>query len=278
LSSQDNTVSKSWECHTAIRGISFKVRDIGYRIFMMPTLKNRHHTGLQIHTFTTPTVWSHCHKYQRHNLMRSQQIVTHCILPKLGYNRHMPSAVVYAPTHFGGIGLSDMSTEQGLAHVMFIVGHLRAKSDIATTITALFEAYMIATDTTTNPLKDHQQYDYVNAPWIERTKIFLNLANAIIETLFISHPILLRQRDQAIMAIATKLRHNTAQMLDINACRVWLQVTTIADITDISGTKILHQAMSRVVDQLDRPLLWLISTSKMQWPLQDKPGKQSWKV
>jgi hypothetical protein len=199
------------------------------------------------------------------------------ILPKLGYNRHMPSAVVYAPTHFGGIGLSDMTTEQGLAHVMIIIGHMRAKSDIATTITAL-ETYMITTGTITNPLQDHHEYHYVTAPWIEKTKTFLSLTNTTIDTPAISHSILLRQRDRAIMAIATKCGHTNAQMIHINACRLWLQVTTLADINDISGTNLLKPALTGESDHTYQPVLWTITSSKMHWPLQEKPGKQSWKA
>jgi hypothetical protein len=57
------------------------------------------------------------------SIMKSQQIVAQILLPKLGYNRHLPTAIVYAPKHFGGIGLIDMASEQGLAHIMFAVGH-----------------------------------------------------------------------------------------------------------------------------------------------------------
>jgi hypothetical protein len=42
------------------------------------------------------------------------------ILLKLGFNRHTPSAIVYAPRHFEGIGLRDLHTEQGLAHLLFV--------------------------------------------------------------------------------------------------------------------------------------------------------------
>jgi hypothetical protein len=211
------------------------------------------------------------------NLIRSQQIVTQCILPKLGYNRHMPTAVVYAPSHFGGIGLSDMTTEQGLAHVMFLIGHIRAKSDIADTITTLLETYMVATGTTTNPLQDHQQHKYVQAPWVENIKEFLHQTNTTVETPNIRRPILIRQHDQAIMHVATKHQFSKHQLLHINACRIWLQVTTIAEITNIQGNTLLHPATTGEIDQTGRPSLWKISTSKLTWPQQPNPSKQSWR-
>jgi hypothetical protein len=41
----------------------------------------------------------------------------------MGYNRHMPYAVVYAPANFGGLGLNNMKYEQGLAHIIYTIKH-----------------------------------------------------------------------------------------------------------------------------------------------------------
>jgi hypothetical protein len=41
-------------------------------------------------------------------LIESQMIITTSILPKLGFNRHFPRQVVYAPAYFGGIKLAQL--------------------------------------------------------------------------------------------------------------------------------------------------------------------------
>jgi hypothetical protein len=59
-------------------------------------------------------------------LRNFQGPVTRGVLPKLGYNLHMPLPVVYATSYHGSVGLQDLSTEQGLLHALFLLGHLRA--------------------------------------------------------------------------------------------------------------------------------------------------------
>jgi hypothetical protein len=59
------------------------------------------------------------------NLTKSQQLITQSILPKMGFNRHTPTAILYSSKHFGGFGLLDMTIEKGIAHVNFLIGHLK---------------------------------------------------------------------------------------------------------------------------------------------------------
>jgi hypothetical protein len=60
-------------------------------------------------------------------------------LSKMGFNQHMPRAVVMAPLHFGGLGLFDLVVEQGLSQVVFILAHIRSSSPAAQTIFVLLE-------------------------------------------------------------------------------------------------------------------------------------------
>lgn len=47
------------------------------------------------------------------NTMQSiQQTITNAVLPPLGFNRHTARPIVFAPEHFGGIGLYHMAVEQ----------------------------------------------------------------------------------------------------------------------------------------------------------------------
>jgi len=69
----------------------------------------------------------------------------------------------------------------------------------------------------------------------------------------------------------------TSQMEQINACRMYLQVTTVAEITDHTGHSLLPQAV------LQKPAHALhglhdISTSTLTWPRVHCPTKASWKL
>jgi len=51
-------------------------------------------------------------------------MTTLLILSKMGYNKNMPRAVVYAPTTHGGIGMKNLYTEQGLQKVLQVLNQL----------------------------------------------------------------------------------------------------------------------------------------------------------
>jgi hypothetical protein len=55
-----------------------------------------------------------------------QRPLTSIIVSRLGYNRHMPSAVVYGTITFGGLGLLELATEQGCLQSTSVLSHLRA--------------------------------------------------------------------------------------------------------------------------------------------------------
>ena len=47
------------------------------------------------------------------------------LLPMMGFNRHMPRAVIFGPKRYGGRGMMDLYTETGVQHIETITRHLR---------------------------------------------------------------------------------------------------------------------------------------------------------
>ncbi len=78
----------------------------GYRAVILPTIKYR--------LAATNIPW--------YKLDKMEKPLIHTILPKMGINRHLPRAIVFAPEHFGGLGIQQLSAEQGLAHIQFLAG------------------------------------------------------------------------------------------------------------------------------------------------------------
>jgi len=52
----------------------------------------------------------------------------------------------------------------------------------------------------------------------------------------------LRQKDRHLMEDCAEQNYSTVQLEQINACRMYLKVTTLAKITDHMGTELLPQA------------------------------------
>ena len=54
---------------------------------------------------------------QRDQCQYLQKQVKQAILPKCGYNRNTPNAIVYGPSEYGGIEMRSHHIEQGIAQL-----------------------------------------------------------------------------------------------------------------------------------------------------------------
>jgi citrate lyase beta subunit len=107
---------------------------------------------------------------------------------------------------------------------------------------------MLVAGTTQSPFEDTTGHTYIMSPWIDILKRFLHQDNATIITPHIRRPRLIRQNDQSIMSVACKHISNRATLILINNCRIWLQVTTLAEITNTNGTHIMACALTGAED------------------------------
>jgi hypothetical protein len=207
-----------------------------------------------------------------------QRPMTQLILPKLGYNRHTPRAVVYASKQVGGMELNNLYTEQGLAQIKYIIGGWRNNQEHKKIITTLIESYIVASGTIGNPLEHPKKREYLKSNWIDSVCTFLIQINAKITindlTVFQLH----RVKDEGIMEKAMSYTKDTNRLISINNCRIYLQAVTIAEISHISGTRLLKEAYHGLVDENDNPSIRKHSQSTVMWPIQPRPPEKSWRI
>ena len=72
-----------------------------------------------------------------------QVLIYDALLPKLGYNRHIPLTVRYGPIHLGGVGLINAFTEQMVKHIQFLVGTIRQSSELSLSITISLSLFQL---------------------------------------------------------------------------------------------------------------------------------------
>jgi hypothetical protein len=208
-------------------------------------------------------------------LDKIQQTTINAILPRLGYNRHMPRAVVFATKSRGGLGILNLSTEQGTSQIQLLIAHLRARKYLYNTIIILLETFQLLAGLPTSPLIDLSPRLYVVSPWIQSVQHFLQSVNGSIYVPELMHIKKNRIDDKPIMD-PTISTFTKSDMECINACRLFLQVTYLSEISNDQGNKILQEAIKGTVDKNGRPLLWNISFSKLVWPRQTRPSTASW--
>jgi hypothetical protein len=210
-------------------------------------------------------------------LSKMQNKVIASIIPKLGFNTKFPRAVVYAPEHFGGLGMLRLDVEQGITHVMSALGHIRAETLLGQHIMTLLESYQMATGMCGNPLSNIIHQTHVDAPWLETLREFLHSIQATIRIPSLATINPLRQFDKCIMihAIKSKL-FSSQEMRMINNCRMFLQVNFLSEISTGDGQRLLPSAYNGEQDAMNKPVLWSTSVSTILWPYQPAPCKVAW--
>jgi hypothetical protein len=206
-------------------------------------------------------------------LYQAQSPLTNIVLSRMGYNRNMPLVLVYASRRWGGLGFLNLATEQGVSQCNILLSHLRSHKYLCNPIIILLESYQISTGMIHNPLEDTTPQVYVSAPWVDSIRNFLRTTKAQIRLPTLQTLKLLRENDHPIMKHHNKEQFTKSELESINACRIFLRVTTMAEITNNNGTHILENALVGKVDKYQQPLLWETSRSTLQWPMQELPPK-----
>jgi len=88
-------------------------------------------------------------------------MTTPIILSKMGYNKNMLKAVVYAPTTHGGIRMKNLYTEEGLQKVLQVIKHLQAWTTLGTLVNTTIDAYQIQAG-----IPNHVLIDTTYLPWM----------------------------------------------------------------------------------------------------------------
>jgi hypothetical protein len=178
----------------------------------------------------------------------------------------------------GGIAMKNLYTEQGLAQVEYAIGGLRCNNEKTTLTKTLLESYIIASGIIINPLEDHQTLNYIWSESIDSIKMFLQNINGniIISTLQTFNK--MQVREEPIMEKATRYIDNQTKLEAINNCRLYLQIMTMAELTDVEGKHILHEAFHGTRERNGNPTLTRNSKTFINWPTQPKPPEKAWSI
>ena len=187
-------------------------------------------------------------------------------LPKAGYARSLPSTILHGPEEYGGVGLMDVYTIQGIEHVKALVDEGGTDTPTGELLTILATGHTLEIGKTGQFFE--QDYDEVEKlmteSWMKNTLQFLHRAELKMET---NLPTLQTWRDGDVLLMDVVLREGIGRedTIAFNRCRMHIQVTTLADITDGAGIHVQRRAWEC------RKLWKSISGEAYQWPHQPRP-------
>ena len=99
---------------------------------------------------------------------------TGTFLSRLGYNRHFPSEVVYAPRWFGGIGLRHLYCEQGVGKTQRLLAHICSKSKLGRIFLTNIDWYQQLSGLPKPILTDTSYIPGTRNQWLTSLRIFLH--------------------------------------------------------------------------------------------------------
>jgi len=204
-----------------------------------------------------------------------QRLSTSVILNKMGYHKSLPRSLVFAPKAIGGLGLCNLKTEMEAQQIILLLQHLRAHSLLSKAMEILICYYQLLAGIAESIMHDTQACNWIPNCWLSRIQCTLQENDIHILNNFWTVP-KLRQNNCHIMEVISESGLSMAQFIKINACRMYLQVMTLAEITDHTSTQLLPQAMSEETTNLQQ--LQMISQSLVTWPMIHWPAPPCWKL
>ena len=109
-----------------------------------------------------------------------QKLFMKHFLPRIGYNRKMPLAIIHGPTNNGGLGLLHVEYEQGLLHAVILLRHLRLPftdllhRQLYITLCDLQIESGITTPVLSFPAPMDELQHYLLPSWLKTTWVYLH--------------------------------------------------------------------------------------------------------
>lgn len=188
------------------------------------------------------------------------------IVKRLGLSSKIPTAIRFGPTTMGGLGLMDLRTESGVEMIKYFRHEIYGNTQVGQLLLLQVQASQLEAGITNPLLKEPTLLiPYLTSNWVLSMRQFMsnhNIRISLTQALDVS---LAGLHDKCIMSLEHLKRYSTGQQIDINLVRIYLQVTTLSDMSDSADP--------------NRIALWAITATRPQgfinkefWPRQQVPS------
>ena len=193
-------------------------------------------------------------------------------LPKVGYVRSMPRVVVHGPEKYGGVGIKDLHSLQGIARIKVMIDEAGTQTPTGQLLTNVIEAHTVEVGRSGTLFS--QSYQSIHAEmtysWIKSVMEFTDENGIRLQG---KTPTLQTWREDDSMLMddieATQgITIHTEDRAAFHRCRMHLRVATLSDITDGHGQHVLPAAWE--VKQTWKT----ISSEAYRWPYYPPPSKK----
>ena len=203
--------------------LTYKETEILYKRIYMPTIR-------YLLPFTT---------LNEKEIQRTTRSTITKFLRKSGYSNTTARDTVYGARHMGGLGWSDMEAEQGIQNLATLVQNYHNGGIMSDLLQIMLEKWCWFIGFC--PLKNNNiNVCYDESMWLSHIDVFMKKHNITI-TIDCKAPPLLRENDEYIMIIVSRMNLSSTETRYINYCRLHLNVISIAELADEDGKYIRHE-------------------------------------
>ena len=197
-----------------------------------------------------------------------QSIIHPSVNASKGFNRNWPEELRYDNHKYCGLDLIGFRAEQRLRKIQML-HRLLFNSKHKILMQGIIEWYQILVGLTGQRLANPSiNVNYINSIWFHDLLHFVAEFHIIIYTtefLIVNYQ---RNNDKNIMSAIGKLHLSKQHNIQINACRLYFQVSTLSDIANPDGRKVNHHCLDG-----NKPTY---TSSTVRWPNRPLPSQQVW--
>ena len=196
------------------------------------------------------------------------------LIPRCGYNRNMSRAIRYAPYSLGGAGFKQLYVEQGALLIQQVFKHFNHPGSQIGKMLYITLSWTQAFLGVSRPILEevHQRLPPSGPSILLDVRKFLREIQGHMVIQQPAETSVLRENDKHIMDIAmSQTRWNRRHLIQINACRRYLQAQSLADITNLMGNRVLQN----IYEAIHPPDPLTIRVAQFN---QMRPGKMAWRT
>jgi hypothetical protein len=195
-------------------------------------------------------------------------------LPHSQVCRTFPRAVVYGPKAMMGLGKTDLYLQQGASQIAMLQQYLHTDTITGELLRANIEAIKIHVGIGQNLFSlEYGRFQKLVPPsLIKCIWEFASKYNIEIQEEITANIIPRRENDKFLMEVIANQdnQFSNNDLTHINRCRLYMQVVTLADITNGNGALILEGTLKGTCMQHHKPYY--------KWPRQSRPSAPSWRI
>ena len=224
------TLMSNWARKTRTSGLSHKDNLLSYHSRLLPQLSYR--------LVTTNFTFTQCNQLMK--------IIMPVLINAFHIQRHFSYDIAQAPPRYGGLNIQHLFYTLLHLKLQKYTHHIRCSDKTG-------NLFRISTEITQLQVGSSQPFytipskiwtKLVPSTWI--THLFQLIETCSLTVSYSSFwiPPLLRTNDQFLMDIFLNVTNDITTVFQLNACRLALQVITIADITTLDGSAILPNILT----------------------------------